>query len=326
MEELKNNRNYNIDLIKFFCAFGVICTHTKNSTNEADIIGSFFAPFRVPFFLIIALVFFISGFKKIELSTLFNKIWVRIVIPYLVWSLIYMALIVIKNFMAHKEITNEWWQILFFGASAVQLYFIPKILVMQGFALGLILILKENLKRKIIGLIIFIISFIWLYIGVTNNRLGFNNSDYEVIVIYLLIAFFISQLKDKNLFNGYYAILGGLLFIIIMILKFYLSSKSIFTNYYRVLGGVSFTLLAFTLPNINISKKAGTIIGYSYGIYLSHIIFLEGFELFFKVLKINVFYNVAVKLIFSVSILCASIVFTYLIKKNDILKKYLLGE
>jgi peptidoglycan/LPS O-acetylase OafA/YrhL len=326
MEVQKTSRNYNIDLLKFFCAFGVIMTHTQNSTHEADSLGGLFSPFRVPFFLVIALVFFISGLKKIELPDLAIKIWKRIITPYLAWTTIYVSLIIIKSRITQHDSLGEWWKILFFGASAVQLYFIPKILVMQGFALAFLLFFHPNHKPKSIGLIVFIISFVWLYVGINSNCLGFGQTDYQVIVMYLFIAFAILKLRDKKLFNNYYVIFGLILFILVIFLKFTLPDNYVVKNYIRVLGGLSFTLLAFALPEIYFSEKAGIVLGYSYGIYLCHILFLEGFEFVLKFLNIELFYNIAVKSMFSICILLASILFVFLVRKNVYLKKYLLGE
>jgi peptidoglycan/LPS O-acetylase OafA/YrhL len=326
MEVQKTSRNYNIDLLKFFCAFGVIMTHTQNSTHEADSLGGLFSPFRVPFFLVIALVFFISGLKKIELPDLAMKIWKRIVRPYLAWTAIYVSLIIIKSRITQHDSLGEWWKILFFGASAVQLYFIPKILVMQGFALAFILMFNRNYKTKFIGLFIFIVSFLWLYIGINSNCLGFGQTDYQVIVMYLLIALVVSRVSERKLFNNYYTFLGLILFVLVVFLKFTLQDNSVLKNYIRVLGGLSFTLLAFALPKIHFSEKFGIVLGYSYGIYLCHILFLEGFEFVLKFLKIELFYNIAVKIMFSICILLASIVFVFLVRKNVYLKKYLLGE
>jgi peptidoglycan/LPS O-acetylase OafA/YrhL len=326
MEVQKTSRNYNIDLLKFFCAFGVIMTHTQNSTHEADSLGGLFSPFRVPFFLVIALVFFISGLKKIELPDLAMKIWKRIVRPYLAWTAIYVSLIIIKSRITQHDSLGEWWKILFFGASAVQLYFIPKILVIQGFALAFILMFNRNYKTKFIGLFIFIVSFLWLYIGINSNCLGFGQTDYQVIVMYLLIALVVSRVSERKLFNNYYTFLGLILFVLVVFLKFTLQDNSVLKNYIRVLGGLSFTLLAFALPKIHFSEKFGIVLGYSYGIYLCHILFLEGFEFVLKFLKIELFYNIAVKIMFSICILLASIVFVFLVRKNVYLKKYLLGE
>jgi hypothetical protein len=248
-------------------------THSKQYT-QADTFGGLFSPFRVPFFLVIALVFFISGLKKIELPDLAIKIWKRIITPYLAWTAIYVSLILIKSRITQHDSLGEWWKILFFGASAVQLYFIPKILIMQGLALAFILIFYRNFKSKLIGLIIFIVSSVWLYIGVNNNCLGFGQTDYQVIVIYLFIALALLKLRDKKLFNNYYAFFGLILFILVIFLKFTLPDNYVVKNYIRVLGGLSFTLLAFALPKIHFSEKSGIVLGYSYGIYL-YILFLE---------------------------------------------------
>jgi len=93
-----------------------------------------------------------------------------------------------------------------------------------------------------------------------------------------------------------------------------------------VIGGLSLTILAFSLPSINFSKNAEVVFGFSYGIYLSHILFLEGFEFILNYFKINLFYDFWNKLIFSICVLLSSILFVFMVKKVPILKRVLLGE
>lgn len=326
-------RNSNIDLVKFICAFGVICIHVQNSTFEANLIGEFFLPLCVPFFYLSALVFFISGLKTINLPVTANKTWVRIVIPYLFWTAIYFSLTVIKHTLTNQSVSNKWLEILFYGGSAVHLYYIPKMLIMQAFFLSAVLVFRPDYKEKVIGIILFLVAFVWLFYGINNNFLGFSESDYWGIFVFLLLAYIISKLKDSNQLGNRYAILGFVLFIALLVLKYGLLdylAKSVFANYLSpflsFLGGLSLTLLAFSLPSINFPKKAALIFGFSYGIYLSHILFLEAFEFILKYLKVNLFYNVSVKLVFSLCVLCSSIAFIFLVKKSQVLKKILIGE
>lgn len=300
-------------------------TYSKQYTRGGYFRRAIFT-FSRSFFLSNCIGFFYFWNKKIDLPDLIIKIWKRIVTPYLAWTIIYVSLMIIKSRITHHDSLGEWWKILFFGASAVQLYFIPKILVMQGFAVAFVLFFHQNYKSKLIGLIIFVVSFLWLHIGVNNSCLGFGQTDYQVIVMYLLLALIVSRVHERKLFNNYYAFCGFTIFIVVLFLKFTLPDYSVLRNYNRVLGGLSFTLLAFALPKIYFSEKAGIVLGYSYGIYLCHILFLEGFEFVLKFLKIDLFYNITVKLMFSICILLSSVIFVFLVKKNVFLKKYLLGE
>lgn len=329
MVAIEKSRNSNIDLAKFICAFGVICIHTQSSTLQAGLIGDFFSPFCVPFFLLSALVFFIRGLKIIDLPALANKIWVRIIIPYLFWTLIYFSLIMLKHHSINQDSFTGWWKVLFYGASAVQLYYIPKMLIMQGFALAVVLVVNQNFRRKLIGFMIFLTLFVWLFLGIKNKCLGFNESDYEIITIYIILAFGIVKLMNNKLLNKYYAYLGFILFILLMVFKYLVLSNlqmSAYSTIFGVFGGLSLGLISFFLPSLYFSKRLVYIFGFSYGIYLSHVLFLEAFEFILKYLRINLFYDFGTKLIFSISVLISSILFVYLVKKNRKLKKYLIGE
>ena len=328
MEIIKKNKNLNIDFVKLICAFGVICVHTQNSTISAELIGGIFSPFRIPFFLLSSLVFFISGLKNVDLFALANKIYNRVIIPYLVWTAIYFLLIVVKHYLTNQNSSKSLWGVLFYGESAIQLYYIPKMLILQGFTLAVMLILNQNIKRRIIGFIIFLVSFVWLYFGVTNNCFGFNGDYYAQIVLYIIIAFFISKMRDYKLFNYRYSIFGFMLFALILLNKYFISNyldTSVFTIYFSFLGGVSLMFLALSLPSFYFPKNIQLILSFSYGIYLSHILFIEAFELVLKYLSVKFFYDVWDKLIFCIIIFCSSILFLSLVNKNPILKKYLIG-
>lgn len=329
MVAIEKKRNSNIDLVKFICAFGVICIHVQNSTFQASLIGDFFSPLCVPFFLMSALIFFISGLKEVDLSVLAHKIWIRIIIPYLSWTLIYFSLIMFKHYLTNQNDINEWWKILFFGASAVQMYYIPKMLIMQGFALAIVLIINKNFKQKLIGFVVFVVSFVWLFFGIKNNCFGFSESDYVTISIYIILAFGIVKLMNEKSLTTHYGFLGFTLFTLLLLVKYCFSNYyniTIYGSAFNICGGLSLILISFSLPPISFSKKAEYIFGFSYGIYLSHILFLEAFEFILKYLRINVFYDIVIKLFFSICILCCSILFIFFVKKNMKLKKYLLGE
>jgi surface polysaccharide O-acyltransferase-like enzyme len=325
-------RNSNVDLIKFICAFGVICIHTQNSTFEAGLIGDFFSPLSVPFFFLIALVFFISGFKTVDLAVIANKNWRRIIVPYLFWTAIYFLLIMVKHHLTNQNSSSEWWQVLFYGSSAVQLYYIPKLLIMFGLALAVVLILEQEFKRKIIGFIVFLVSFSWLFIGVNNNYFGFGENDFAMISLYLVSAFGISKLYRRNKLSNIYRFVGFILFFLFLIIKYYgssfISSNSFINNgvLINLVASLSLVLLAFTLPAINLPKRVEVVLGYSYGIYLSHVLFLEAYEFILKYFSFNLFYDVWTKIIFSIGVLCSSILFVFFIKKIPVLKRILVGE
>ncbi|RKS13312.1 acyltransferase family protein [Flavobacterium sp. 120] len=324
-------RNSNIDLVKFICAFGVICIHTNSSTANAALIVEFFLPLCVPFFLLSALVFFIVGLKKPDLYSLANKISTRIIIPYFFWTAIYFLLIVMKHLAKNESYSNDWWKILFFGESAVQLYYIPKMLIMEGIALSVVLLLNQNNKRRYTGAILFLFSSAWLLLGIKNKCFSFSEADFAMTALYLVLAFAISKIYEHNEHKNIFIILGFLLLLSLFLFKYlhFDNNNGLLFNtngLMSIIGGLSLTLLAFTLPSLNFPKRIEIIFGFSYGIYLSHILFLEAFEFILNHFRINLFYDFWTKLIFSICVLVSSILFVFLVKKVSILKRVLLGE
>lgn len=336
MELNNKSRNINIDLVKFICAFGVISIHVKTNSVNSILISEFFSHLCVPFFLLCSLVFFISGIKNKNINVIAKKMWVRIVIPYLFWTLIYVSLIILKKHLINQSYDNNWWQILFFGQSSVQLYYIPKMINTQFLALSVILMLNKQIKMKIIGVLIFIVSLSWYLIGSYNCVFGFNYYDCILCLLYMILAFIFVKLKNNNLLRSPLYILGFILLMLFVFLKFFflnqfsqffpfflISDSNIFFN---ILGSVSLILISFASRPITISKKIDDILSCSYGVYLCHVLFIEAFEFGISFFKINLFYDFWVRLLFSFTVLFLSVIFVKFIKKTQILKRFLLGE
>lgn len=134
----QKDRLVGIDLWKGIAAFAVVFIHSPNSIFGSNNLltlklGAFFN-FAVPFFLVTS--FYLSAYKY---HSAHKNISIRarlkfLFIPYIVWSSIYLIMRTFKHFSTSDyskihELFSDPVALIFFGSSAVQLYFIPLLLV-----------------------------------------------------------------------------------------------------------------------------------------------------------------------------------------------------
>lgn len=107
-------RNTTTELFRVFAAFRVVVIHIRFNTPEANNLQSFCLPFCVPFFYVISLTYFIFGLKGAFISDIFKKAWWRIAVPYLALSIIYVGLLIAKNYLEEGSKNFPLWRIIFY--------------------------------------------------------------------------------------------------------------------------------------------------------------------------------------------------------------------
>ncbi|MEJ7663185.1 MAG: acyltransferase family protein [Hymenobacter sp.] len=165
-------RNTTVDFTRLIAAYGVIALHVPVSTRGAQWLDIVFWPLCVPFFYVVSLVYFVAGLAKAEanLRSVFARSWHRLVVPYLAWTAIYTGLLVAKTLLTHGGREFSWWRILLYGESAVRLYFLPTLLLLQGLALALHLLLRPALRTP--GWLLLLGSLAYLGWGIHQQCFG----------------------------------------------------------------------------------------------------------------------------------------------------------
>lgn len=287
----EKNRNHTIDAFRVFAIFGVVAIHVKSSTVEAVLIGDFFSPIAVPFFYIVSLLYFIIGLKKGG-NDIFNstvkKTFYRLILPYLIWTLIYVSLRIYKSHLAGVTSEIVFWRAFFYGESAVQLYFIPYLLSMQTILLSLYLLLRGNLKNKLYGAIFLIITFLYLEYGIENkcfgNSLGFSLIGIPLfIILAFLSSFFLSNEKNSK------TVIVGATIILVTSIVLKSNIPIDFFGYPSTTPLMAFGILLLGIGLYDLIRIPIVITSATYGIYLSHVLFLEAFE--FVINKKQIFLN-----------------------------------
>lgn len=321
--EKSNNRNYSVDLFRIICTFGVIILHVPYETENAKFLNTIFWPLCVPFFYTVSVYFFFNALKNSSPESLLKKYFLRLVLPYISWTIIYYALLYVKSIIAHKPFTFQIWRVLFYGESAAHLYFVPTLVLLQTIMFSIYYIF---IKKNFLGIITLLISAGYFFIGDLYNCFGIRDTGILFsFVLYIAFPFILSA----RYLSKIVALVVGLIFVFTSIfLNFYDISLNLL-NYPMVLpmGGLGLALISMNLSINKLPEWLLTLTTYSYAIYLVHIIFLEIIEFFFqRVYGFNLFYGFAVKSSIVIIIFTLSLISVYIMRKFKLAKYLLLGE
>ncbi len=173
---VQNNRLLGIDLFKGIAAYGVVIIHGLGEIprdGNALVISNFLVAFCVPFFLITS--FYFSGKSFVSKNTnncLINRIQ-RIIIPYFVWTIIYLLARLIGWIIGNKESFNKLISdpinLIFFGASGVQLYFLPMLFWGILFAIPVTKALKNIKSHLLLFLCLLLSNYLFELMAKSGN-------------------------------------------------------------------------------------------------------------------------------------------------------------
>ena len=321
---LHPERNSFIDIVRVIACFGVVTIHVHNSTVAAETLSRLFLDFCVPYFYITAIAYFIRSFgKDILLKNIFYKMWQRICLPFGIWSVIYTSLLILKGQITGNGYIFNAILVFVYGGSTEHMYYLPELMIMQLIIIGVCL-LVFNIKQTI-GIILIIITTCYLTWGYIHNLFGV--TPFKNIISYVIMGFFIAPKLNRPGINWFY-LLFAILLIILTLTESYIDYPILIREYIisLPLGGIGLLLLSINMPNVRLFKSLTLLTSTTYGVYLSHIMFLEAFEYGMEKIHYNVHYNLLNKLIvvFFIYIIC--LIFTLIIRSSRVLSPLLLGE
>ena len=321
------DHNTSIELVRLLACFGVISIHIHADTFAAHNFSNIFNIFCVPFFFITGLVFFINNLnEKVSINTIISRIWKRIGIPFIAWSTIYSGLILTKSLLTTSSnpfTIYSLGRIYLYGESSEQLYFLPDLAVMQIISLSIYLIMTNT--KAIAGLGLFFLATFYLVWGYSHNYYGI--TPIKSIIIYILFAFFLAYNIKEASKNSYY-LYFGIIISTIAVAGNYLNTNNFLETYLFTLplGGIGLFLITLYSSHISLPKWAIPLTPTTYGVYLSHIVFLEATEFLIEKLHYKIFYDLLAKVLMTSFIFIVSIIFILIVKKINILRILLLGE
>jgi peptidoglycan/LPS O-acetylase OafA/YrhL len=322
-------RNNTVDVVRLIAAFGVIALHVKSTTASAEIYNTIFWPLCVPFFYVASLTFFVNSIKAVSIVNQYKKIAKRIVIPYLAWTLIYLSLFFAKGFITGNYSHFVWWKVLFYGESAVQLYFISTLIFLQALALSLYLISQQKTSFRVTGLVLLGLSISYLWIGDRNDCFGVAATGQVLgILFYIATAFYLAP-KVSRIVNRPVLAIFGLLLILFAVGSNFLGLKHDILGYSLILpiGGIGLFFFVVGFPGLTLSTTVLALTSASFGIYFSHILFLEAFEfLIEKKFQGHFEYDFWLKTFVTLSVFVCSLILVLTIRQIPVARKILLGE
>jgi peptidoglycan/LPS O-acetylase OafA/YrhL len=129
-----------VDVMRGFGAFGVICVHAGlvvgNRISPAGAALQAWFDFVVPFFLVTAFYFALRGEKAraVPWRDWLRQRFARLLVPYFIWSVVYLALHVLKLCLDHqtgniRSLFQDPVGLLLDGGTGLALYFLPLLFV-----------------------------------------------------------------------------------------------------------------------------------------------------------------------------------------------------
>ena len=314
------SRNYTLDLIRLVAAFGVVFIHVHTQSEAAKTVSQFFLVLCVPFFFVTSLVYFASGLNAtLSIRDVLRKMAMRIGVPFLAWSMIYTGLLVAKDMLRGGQVRPiDLIRVFGFGESAEQMYYLPELIIMQIIILSLFLLVVSKNRLAGVGLLVAGIGYLaW---GYANDYYGVTPVASVVLYItagvYLASGMAIANKRMPGLAIG----------VTLMLLSFLGNAGAIPVINKLPIGGLGLFLVALNLPNTHLSTGVKTISSTTFGIYLSHVLFLEGLEFALEKSHVVLYYDMWTKLLLTGFIFAVSLVFTLMAKQIGFVKMILLGE
>jgi surface polysaccharide O-acyltransferase-like enzyme len=323
---LSSSRNSTIDLIRTIACFGVVIIHVHSNTAAAENLGLFFLNFCVPFFFATALTYFVNGLSPtVDIQATITKIIKRIGIPFLTWSFIYSALLFVKSTVSGKPYSIDIVRVFLYGESAEHMYYLPELLAMQLLVLGIYLL--ANRTKLLTGISLVIIPIAYLAWGQWHQYFG--TTPTKCVITYLAASFLIAPLIKSKTKQLPLLLLGVTLFALPLLVAWFGITNNTFLNDYLFslpLSGIGLLLIALNISSISIPSWTKSITSATYGIYLSHVMFLEAFEFIFEKTHQTIIYDLISKLAVALFIFIACIVFILIVRKISFLRPIVLGE
>lgn len=329
--------HYWIDFLKSLAAFAVIILHVsvpvvfEFEEKENWWAGNFYnslTRFCVPVFVMISGVLLLG--KNEQLSVFLRKRFLRILPPFILWSLIYLALKIDYGLQLKEILSYSMTELK--GGTQFHLWYVYMII---GLYLIIPLVNKwilNSTKNELIYFLLIWVFVLLLALPVLNKLTTKIDLRYfSGYLGYLILGYFLYQFVNLKRNLGLLIFLVGFLFT--MIATYYISSAENDFNekFYKFLSinvvvassGIFILFKNIIIKNKGIQKVIVFLSKYSYGVYLSHIFVLIMFkEIGFTHTLFNPWLSIPV---LAVCCLMLSLLITFLLSKIPVVGKYVSG-
>ncbi len=272
-----------LDATRLFAAIGIIWVHAAQS--DIGLILYPIGTFGVPFYICVALLFMTRSLTRQPQASLKHYIGsrvTRVYVPFLAWTVVYLVLAEAKTMLAERHFELPPWSVLYAGGQQ-HLWFLPYLMVVTMLAAVLVRLLQHrSVLQKIIaatfavaGLIIcWIPEPTWIATRESFGDMEFFRYAFRAIPsVCFGLALALATCMNGRLprSNTMLAIGGAILFIGALLLQHDMGSVKIL----RACAGVGILLVALWPVVVPMIERVGSLGRYSYGIYLSHLVFIR---------------------------------------------------
>lgn len=324
-----------IDLARLVAAAGVISVHILPDTDGFETVTEVLAPFRTPVFIGVALWFQQQRMERLgpEVGVLASLqqgvLWSRLVVPYCVWSIIYVLARSAKAITVGPAWDIDWLAVTCFGASAVHLYFIPFLLALCVVQ-SCVLRGSPPLQRPVaLSLLLAMAALDGLSMG--SLRYGFDQSVlWNGLVFGLALkaaSEFAGQPRDgfhrEGQVAGNVALCAGLYIAACWVQG---ESPMVYQGLCALLVAAVLSLLSI-MPMPSLPAWITWAARASFGIYLSHHLIIEGVELGLQWMGMDLApYDSMENILLTLCVIATALLMVALVRQSVWLSFLLLGE
>ena len=318
-------RNHNIDLLRFVLILLVIQLHMNPYSGVTVLYSVFNVHLVVWMFMLISLYLLqVRGamFRRVK--------WVRLLLPYLSWSIIYLCLRSLKHMIQVNKISFEAWTLnaFFTGGAAVHMYFIPLLIVYQLFACALsnLFLIKAVRSKQILNFGILIATFL------ISNLFGLKSTIIGSKWGLFIDALFATVCVHALVYMGANAgpVRSNLCKIILVFSALVLLWWQTNIDDQVLVKIMIASSILYTILRMPVSSKLGQfdcLFTASFGIFLMHHAIIEMAEALFTQLGIPLIpYDFAERILGTFAVVSISYGFICLIRRSRLLSLLLIGE
>ena len=271
-----------LDAARMVAAIGIVWVHAAQS--DAGKLLYPMGTFGVPFYTFIAVLFMARALTRDDRKTtlghyVFSRLG-RVYVPFLFWSLIYALLLAFKHFVAGQPIVIPHWSIIYTGGHE-HLWFLPYLMVVTVIGAVLVRLLQNDSAARWLTVSVLVASGIFLCFipepawiaqrayDVETWRYAFRATPTVCWSLALALATSTGGRIPRS--APMLAVGGAILMALALGLQhFYGSIKAL-----RSLAGLGLVLIALMPLCSPLWERIGRLGRYSFGIYLSHVVFLR---------------------------------------------------
>ena len=272
------------------------------------------------------LFFTISGYcmthilikEQFSIKTEIIKRAKRLLIPYFSYSIIaILPKLLLAPFMYRSFDLSMLWKIFIGNSPSGTLWY----LYCLFFVFLIFILLSRIVRNPTIWLLISVV----MYIGNTYLNLHFKFLQYSIFFVGGIFLFLNWEKISSLFYSKFHLVFTIIFYLIIFILAYHEINNEIIFLATSILGFFATLIIVLQIKNINIENKLLIISNNSYGIYLLSP-FIQVPIRIFLYKNLNFPYIVCMLLMFILGLLIPYIIVSKILRKNKILKFFLLGE